>query len=444
MKNKLSINRKSIVLAIVLNLTVVINANSNELDETFGAFGLVEINVSHHDLAYDIEIDQTGNIYVSGSTKLDDEHKNNVFVSRIHSDGTLDETYGGFGGAPAGTVVADYQLQRDNAARIDLLDDGRVLAVRHFPSSGWVLMMFDADGRLDYEFGSSGKMSLHQYGNDFPRDLEVVDGKIVIWSSLRMARLNMDGSFDASFGDNGVVHFEELLGEAVGATSVVFADGNILVNSSQYFGPIVYPGDLKVFSMNQFGDLNPGFGVGGVITKPNPASYWNKGLAFNDGMLTVGMGNKIMRFDTQGIADASFGVGGTVDLGINVSVQQIILQPFGTTTIALNWNSFTIDNEYIAVRLEADGQLDSTFGNQSGYHRQQLGSKATLKSIFGHTNGKVLMVGDYKLPGNGPRNVMLLRTDPWVQPGGGGGGVGGGFQNGGAHSNGSGGLTNGN
>lgn len=416
-----------------------------DLDNQFGTAGSMELNLSQQDTLYDIEVDQNGDIYLLGSTQFESDNVfSNLFVTKMDSNGVIDQNFGGWGGAPAGTAVADFQLQWDRPGGIGILDDSRIVTVRHSPMAGWVLMMFTPDGKLDYSFGSSGKKSLYLFGDDAPRDLAIVDGNILIWSALRIAKLDLEGDYVASFGVDGVLDFENELGEPVVATSVVYMNDDILVNSYQYLGFIEPPGDVRVFSLNQNGNLNLGFGIGGVIAKPNPANQVALGLAYNNDKLTIGVGNKVMRFDTAGVDDSTFGVNGTVDLGINVTVEEIIHQSYGTTTVALNWNGLAFANEFIAARLTNRGDLDSTFGNQNGYHRQSLGQSASTQKVIGYSNGSVLIGGYFRLPGNGaPRNVMLLRTEAWG--GIGGGGFGGGFQiNNRPGTQGLGGFTNGN
>ncbi len=423
---KVPINFLAMACALVFEPRLI----ANDLDGEFGTLGSVEVNLSQRELLYDIKIDQTGNIYLLGSTKLEGGVFTNLFVTKMNSDGVIDENYGGLGGAPAGSVVADFQLQWDTPGGMAILDDGRILAVRQSPMAGWVLMLFTQDGKLDYSFGSSGKKQLYMFGDDSPRDLELVDGFIFIRSASRIAKLDLDGDFVPSFGDGGVVNFEDELGEPVVATSTIFRDGEILVNSYQYLGFIEAPGDARIFSLNQNGSLNLSFGAQGVIARPNPTGATVKGIAYANDKITIGIGNQILRMDTFGNNDLSFGTNGTVDLGINVSVKEMIHQPYGMTTIALNWNGLAFPNEFIVARLTEDGDLDATFGNQNGYHREILGEYASTRKVVGYSNGKVLIGGDYQLPGNeAPRNIVLFRTKSWGGFGGGGsGGFGGGFQ----------------
>src|SRR5439155_6543207 len=121
--------------------------------------------------------------------------------------------------------------------------DGMILAAGGSgfgdPNENFVLARYGADGSLDMSFGADGKVT-----TSFTRHPDVAfamllqaDGKIVVAGqaslavrpTFALARYNLDGSLDSSFGQDGKVTTDFTRGGDDAAYSVTFqADGKIV------------------------------------------------------------------------------------------------------------------------------------------------------------------------------------------------------------------------
>ncbi|MBI2960352.1 MAG: hypothetical protein HYY28_08565, partial [Betaproteobacteria bacterium] len=121
------------------------------------------------------------------------------------------------------------------------------------------------------------------------------------------------------------------------------------------------------------GDLDPGFGVGGkVITSFGTGNNYAYGVAIqSDGKIVVtgsardGTNNKfsVARYNADGTLDSGFGNGGTVMTAFGTSYDEpyaMALQADGKIVVAGYTRGTTWD--FALARYEADGKLDTGFG----------------------------------------------------------------------------------
>ena len=147
------------------------------------------------------------------------------------------------------------------------------------------------------------------------------DGKIYVQShSDRIFRLNADGSFDRSYGVNGVAN----LGDPnFGVSNVVAfcSDGEAVAGSS-------CTGGWCLRNYTADGILDTAFGTQGVITVPTEP----RAIAIQpDKKIVYGSGSTLYRYSVDGSLDTLFGTGGVSSSLSGLSVdRQILFQPNGT------------------------------------------------------------------------------------------------------------------
>jgi uncharacterized delta-60 repeat protein len=136
-----------------------------------------------------------------------------------------------------------------------------------------------------------------------------------------------------------------------------------------------FPGSWRMAQAAD-GDLDPTFGTGGkVVTDFNDSTDWLGRVALQpDGkIVTAGVsfpGNKyaLARYNPDGTLDVTFGVGGKVTTVLAGNVQGgadgLLLLPDGKIVISGSINlPNTHDTSFALLRYNADGSLDTTFGN---------------------------------------------------------------------------------
>lgn len=131
---------------------------------------------------------------------------NGFFLYRFDGSGAIDPTFGS--GGTVQTILDPVGIARANA--IALQPDGRIVAVGRGQSHDEaVILRYDDDGSLDATFGTAGMVSVFPNGPQLLDDWRAValqsDGRIVVAGFAALARLEADGTFDAGFGDAGLV-----------------------------------------------------------------------------------------------------------------------------------------------------------------------------------------------------------------------------------------------
>lgn len=231
-----------------------------------------------------------------------------------------------------------------------------------------VTQSYAQDGALDTSFGIGGKV-ITSINNDERANSLVIqgDGKIVVvgytfssisGNDISCVRYNIDGSIDNSFGINGIASFDIQIGSDDKSTSVdIQSDGKLIL-----------------------------------------CGYSDDG---------TDRSSLIMRLNTNGYIDTSFGTAGKVLTNFTttgVSIRQdeyrvVKIHPLTGNIIAAG-TSFTASNNsrMIIARYTTTGLLDSTFATGGKFidlpETQVLANfLASIEDIAIKSNGKISLVG---------------------------------------------------
>jgi uncharacterized delta-60 repeat protein len=275
-------------------------------------------------------------------------------IARLNADGSLDTSFNP--GTGTNNTVAKVQLQSDN----------KILIVGLFTSYNGTSRNFIArlntNGSLDSSFnpGSGANTSVMTVAVQS-------DGKILIggWFSSyngtsrnRIARLNTDGSLDASFtpgtgADNGV--------NALGVQS----DDKILVGG--FFTTINGVAQRGVVRLNTDGSRDTGFDTGSSLDgRASSIAIHSTGKIIIGGEFTAYNGtsrNRIARLNADGSLDGNFGAG---QASSNDSVMATAVQSDGKIVIGGNFTNYHGKARNRVARLNADGTLDTSFNPGTG------------------------------------------------------------------------------
>lgn len=349
-------------LAAALVLIPLAIGAAGDLDRTFDGDGKVVTDVGGDDYPSDVAVQRDGKIIVVGVSIL--PIGSAFVVTRYTASGALDRTFGGggiirpdFGGLGWGMAVATQA-------------DGKIVVAGHGSPPGgnfdFVLARYSADGSLDASFDRDGRVFTDFGYNDGAYGLAIQpDGKIVAVGNARsgssrdtnefgVARYNPDGSLDASFDGDGKVltAFTPLTDVAVDA--VVQPDGKIVVGG--YAGFSFAPPhnqDYALARYNADGSLDAGFDGDGKVTT-TPGTYTEDLALQGDGKILLA-GNGITRYNRNGSVDSSFGEGGKALP--NGSVRALLLQSDAKIIAAQRSGA-----DFGLVRLDTRGRGDLSFG----------------------------------------------------------------------------------
>lgn len=285
-------------------------------------------------IAEGVAIDDQGRIVVAGY-ESDNNGKSTIVLARYSPDGSLDPTFG-----VGGQVTTDINFSGTNKAFNVKIDSSGKIVVAGFtgvyPYSSYedfAVLRYNSDGTLDGSFGSGGEATIDFFGqSDEAYGLAIQsDGKIVVGGTayqpnapadMAVARLNADGTLDASFGSGGKATADFGSTWDFGYGMTLDAQGRIIMAGASYRGyPTYYDFAVARFSSN--GTLDPSFGAGGeVLTDFNGANDFGGPVTVNnDGKIIVAgeAYNAAANYDfafavynDDGSLDADIGNGGKV------------------------------------------------------------------------------------------------------------------------------------
>jgi uncharacterized delta-60 repeat protein len=227
-------------------------------------------------------------------------------------------------------------------------------------------------GDLDTTFGANGVVvtSIGEWAEGHAVAVQP-DGKIVVAGSVSpdgiydrfgVARYSADGNLDPGFGVNGIVTTPIGSSHAIPRALALQPDGKVVV-AGEVYEPMGLGG---VARYNPDGSLDSTFGTGGIINDPGTAAAHAVALQ-PDGKLVVGGSSfALRRYQMNGEPDSAFGDNGvTTDPIPSGEVYALAVQPDGKLVAAgaaAFWQAPWYHYPFKLVRYNADGGLDRTFG----------------------------------------------------------------------------------
>ncbi len=255
------------------------------------------------------------------------------------------------------------------------------------------------DGSLDSTFNSG-------VGADGAIHCMVLqgDGKIIIAGNFatyngvarnRIARLNADGSLDASFnpgtGANNVIQAMALLPDGKIIIGGIFTNFNGIIKNR--IARLTAEGALdNSFSTGTGADL----GIHSIAVRPN-------GKILIGGLFTMYNGAEtgfLAQLQPNGVLDTTFQAGNNIDSG----VLAVVLQQDGKILIGGFFDTYNNISRMRVARLESNGTLDSSFNPGTGAN-QLVWSLAVLSD-------NTILVGGQMTAFNGTAQRGIVSLNP--------------------------------
>lgn len=324
--------------------------------------------------------------------------------------GTLDTSFGDQGIAKA-SAFAGY-----NYAEATLVqEDGKILVAGNAGFSSnyqMAIARFNADGTLDSSFGDDGTMRFPVGSvKSFIMDLkQQPDGKILIggytWDNtqadLALVRLNLDGSFDTSFGIDGISHLSTSSTDT-GEKIALLEDGKILFGGYK-------DNNFSVARFNADGSLDTSFGNEGFsVTVFQEGSSYMKDIAVQNDDKIVANGFVLngdnryqiaaIRLNADGTADNSFAANGKTLFSIgewNDFSTAMTLQEDGKILVGGHKWIMQLDqrHDFFIVRLNVDGSLDTSYGVDGVAVARVVDGANYSNAMVIQEDGKPILVGN--------------------------------------------------
>lgn len=392
---------KNIMFLAILLFPFFAFSQDGTLDTSFGNNGLVVTDFNEGgDQSYSIMQQSDGKIVSFGFSNNGDI----TILARYLPDGNLDPTFGNngrvmndFGNIPG--FVFYTSVHQQNGGKIittsEDMDPNGNLDI--------FLVRYLENGDIDTTYGNGGTIRLDLGEDKLASSLLLPDGKVVLGGTttigesryILLAKYLENGTLDPSFGDNGIVT-NYINDEPTWSFPLILQpDGKILIPYRKEEANTIRTLMFQRFLEN--GQLDPSFGVSGVVTTSITASHIHGSIALKENgniMAVVRMapGNQnnpiLAEFLPNGDLDLSFGVQGRKSIPVlSIVPLNIMLDENENILISGNDFSFEIRN-YFLTRFDPDGVIDLTFGVIG---RTELPFES--HGIIMQTDNKILVTG---------------------------------------------------
>ena len=294
--------------------------------------------------------------------------------------GQLDNTFTKSGFVKT-SMGADYLPFNNVAVKAFPQTDGKILLV--YESAGMTLIAKkNADGTPDVTYRNGGfSTPISVYG---PHAVQQTDGKIVVagyykdyffkkgsYQNILVARFNVDGTLDKTFGGDGQVR----VASGIPSDVIVQPDGKILVLTYYLYGSYGEYVSYYLTRLTAEGVIDPNFnsifeisgGASSIALQP-------------DGKIMLG-GSFLHRYNTDGSVDNSFGTNGAA-----TAVDGVI-----SLNILNSGKILTFDSDFSVTRYLSDGTVDNSFGVNGSQVNPVLYPNAKSMAVQG--DGKILIAG---------------------------------------------------
>jgi uncharacterized delta-60 repeat protein len=303
-------------------------------------------------------------------------------IARFTSTGQLDSTFGNQGVVVVNLATAvlganAYPLPVQSTSAIEVGADGKILLLGSLTSQAATtpvnfMARYNVNGTLDTTFGNQGLM----FGT-YLKVKPLASGSILVLESgrsktnasindLQIVRLTSTGQMDTTFGTNGLTEYPTIV-SPFSAQLAVTPSGNVVFACLYVTATSPTATEASALGMvTSSGMPVPSFGNQGIAAS---AFLLLKGIGLqsNGGILLAEQSGTLARYTSTGQLDTSFGQSGYFNL------------PPGDTTITFAVASD--DSLFIYGRV--------TYGTQSTFVRPglfKLTANGTINSSFG-TNG---------------------------------------------------------
>jgi uncharacterized delta-60 repeat protein len=431
------------------------------LDSTFNGNGEVTSNFGNSDNAISVAIDTLGRIVVGGYY-TDPSYNSHFEIARYTTNGLPDPSFNG-----SGVTGTNFGNNQEYLAAIALQANGEIIAGGYTYQSidfttipEYALARFNVNGSVDSSFGTNGQVLDPIGSNDYDYmncltitpNGQILSGGYTLDNNealFTVSRFNSNGSADSTFASDG-----NLLGYYPGngigyISAMVQNDGKIVVNGTTYAGGPSSNYFLARFKSNGATDLTYGnngiantngdyavmqtdqkvvesnysfdstgateimlsrynkdgspdltYGTNGVVLSAFSGEFLqtmaiqpdNKVLAAGYINNAIGSDLVLVRFNTDGTPDATFGTGGAVTVDFQPQDDPLTLAIGNGGKILVGEVGYTASNQDVIVvaRFNSNGSIDSSFA-QNGEMTLSIGVEAIPGTVAFQQDGKILL-----------------------------------------------------
>jgi uncharacterized delta-60 repeat protein len=378
---------------LLLTVSFLPVSAAGEVDPTFNPSLLNQKTSFPYTNIERIVVQPDGKVLIGGSFNAVGKI-NSYGIARLNADGTVDTTF------HAPIIGLAQSFSTFTVSAIGVQQDGKIVIGGDFasvagqPRTG--IARLNADGSLDASFN----VSLGNGSNNFRNisDIKITaDNKIIVvggfsynsGASRNIARLNSDGTLDSSFTNSSVIN--ALLN---GRRAEILPSGKILFTGTSTT-------QFPVYRLNTDGSIDSTF----TTINFNGLIYAIKSLS--DGKFYVGGEfsqvngfplSNLARFNADGSIDTSFNTGNP---GPDFSVREIEMLAGGQLVIGGTFSKYNGINRQSIAKINPDGSLDNSI---------VYSGRVQAKDFVVLANGEILLGGqafDNSGGGSDPSPALL-------------------------------------
>jgi uncharacterized delta-60 repeat protein len=398
------------------------------LDRTFGTGGIVQTAVGNfNSFLTSLVVQPNGKIVAAGyiANTSSPGASSNFAAVRYNSNGSLDTTF-----SEDGMFSIPITAGSDRATSVAVQPDNKIVLGGFVTTAGgtdFAVVRLSADGSFDTNFDGDGKV-FTPIGNSSDAINSVAiqpDGKIVAagvasngtTTDTALARYNSDGSLDQSFDNDGKV-ITAVSTESDGARSIALqSDGKIVAVGYNNIGNAA---DFLTLRYNPDGSLDSGFdgdGIARTTLSVQQDEAHAAAIQADGKILAVGFSSNqtfdlaLVRYNSEGSLDSNFGTNGAAirDLAVNTDLASTVaVQPDGKI-VAAGYSYGGGFNDFTVARYNANGALDSSFGN-NGVAIASYSGRAFPRDLIIQPDGKIVIGG--WLYNTATSDFALVRFNP--------------------------------
>jgi len=354
---------------VVLCSALPASADPGDLDHAFNGTGSIieDFGGSANSIGQAVLVLPGNQVVAVGDTTHPGHPDSDFGIAKYLGSGEPDTSFGG----GDGRVVTDFDGGFETVGDVLRQADGKLIVVGrtcHADDTDvcdFAVVRYRPNGNRDLLFGDQGRATVSFPGYERARAYEAdfgPNGTIVIGGEghtasqgdydALFARLKRNGTLDASFSGDGRAHLDPSDGGDDAAAGVQMqSDGKLVAAGWSYVGS---EGRWCVMRLRPNGTPDPTFSGDGVFVKnvaPNRDDYANDVLLMPTGkILAVGQAQNYVGTDTQ--------------------------------------------NDAVLVRLNPNGTLDTTFGNQ-GVRAKDFGGYEEINRIVRDPSGRLVATGRF-------------------------------------------------
>ncbi|OVE81338.1 hypothetical protein BVY03_03905 [bacterium K02(2017)] len=248
-----------------------LNANGS-LDTSFGANGIVTLNIAHQSIGKAVQIQSDGKIVIAGITQQSGSNPFHYFSARFLSNGQIDTSY-----AINGISIVDVGGNENLVEDLLIQTDGKIIVVgsSFITGSGFYqssMIRLTQNGIMDNSFGNVGYVFATTNGGSDTKSFAAHlqnDGKLLIAGSssngsdddIIVFRFLENGSLDQSFGNLGTVITQILAGSEVATAIQTQSDDKIIIAANTNNGANTQAVTVRY---NENGSVDTSYANGGI------------------------------------------------------------------------------------------------------------------------------------------------------------------------------------